>query len=323
MQQRDERGLVTVIGGSGFLGRHVVRALARRGYRLRVAMRNPAAAAFLQPIGRVGQILPMQANLRFPDSIAAAVAGADAVVNLVGILHERGSQTFAAVHVDGARAVAEAAAAARVQRLVHVSALNADAAARSRYRQTKAAGEAAVTAAFAGAAIMRPAPVFGAEDSLFNRIARLARVLPALPLIGGATRFQPVFAGDVAEAVARAVDGSAAPLVYELGGPQVLTQRALFELTLRQIHRHRPLVPVPFGIARLAGTVLQRLPGHLLSADEVDQLRQDVVVSETASEESRTLEGLGISPAGLTGILPGYLVRYRPRGQFSQSPAAD
>lgn len=322
MMQRDQKGLVTVFGGSGFLGRHVVRALARRGYRLRVAMRNPAAAGFLLPMGKVGQILPMQANLRFPASVAAAVAGADAVVNLVGILNQRGAQTYAAVHVAGARAVAETAAAAGVSRLVHVSALNAKADARSLYRQSKAAGEAAIAAAFAGATVIRPAPIFGAEDSYFNRIARLARALPVLPLVGGGTRFQPVFVGDVAEAIAQAVDGSAPPLAFELGGPQVLTQREIVELTLHAIHRRRPLVPLPFGLARLAGLMLQRLPGQMLTADEVDQLVDDVVVSRQAVEDGRTLEGLGMSATALRGILPAYLVRFRPRGQFSGSPAA-
>lgn len=219
MLQRDQRGLVTVFGGSGFLGRHVVRALLRRGYRLRVAVRNPAAAGFLQPMGRVGQIQPVQANVRFPQSVAAAITGADAVVNLVGILAERGKQTFAAVHVEGARIAAEAASSAGIARFVHVSALNADPDAASLYRQSKAAGEAAVRSAFTGAAIMRPSVMFGAADSFFNRIAGLARVLPVLPLVGGTTRFQPVFVGDVAEAIAQAVDGGAAPLTFELGGP--------------------------------------------------------------------------------------------------------
>lgn len=310
--------LVTVFGGSGFLGRHVVRALARRGYRVRVAVRRPDLAEHVQPLGAVGQIMPVQANLRHRWSVDRAVEGADAVVNLVGILVESGAQTFDAVQANGARAVAEAARAAGISNVVHLSAIGADPASPSVYARTKAAGEAAMREAVPDVVILRPSIVFGPEDDFFNRFAAMARISPALPLVGGGeTRFQPVFVGDVAEAVARAVDGEAGRgQVYELGGPEIATFRQCLELMLKVIRRRRLLVALPFGLAAIKARILQNLPGKLLTVDQVTLLRSDNVVSPTASAEGRTLEGLGIAPRTMAAILPTYLERFRERGQF-------
>lgn len=316
--------LVTVFGGSGFLGRHVVRSLARRGWRVRVAVRRPDLAGFLQPLGGVGQILPVQANLRYRASVDQAVVGADAVVNLVGLLAQSGKQNFDAVHAFGAAAVAEAARKAGIGNLVHVSAIGADAKSDSAYARTKAAGEAAVREAVPGAVIVRPSIVFGPEDDFFNKFAAMARFSPALPLIGGgATRFQPVFVGDVAEAVAKAVEGEAeAGAAYELGGPQVKTFRECLELMLEIIGRKRLLVPLPFGPARILGGVLQNLPGQMLTADQVRLLAYDNVVSEAAKASGHTLEGLGIQGDTLAAVLPSYLWRFREHGQFGAHPTA-
>jgi NADH dehydrogenase len=311
--------LVTVFGGSGFLGRHTVRALVKRGWRVRVAVRRPDLAGHLQPIGAVGQIHAVQANLRFPDSVARAVANADAVVNLVGILYETSRQSFAAVQADGAAAVARAAAAAGIDALVQVSALGADADSPSAYARSKAAGEQAVLAERPSAVVMRPSIVFGPEDDFFNRFAGLARFAPALPLIGGGeTRFEPVFVGDVAEAIARALDGAAAPgRIYELGGPQARSFRELLEMMLRETHQNRMLIPVPFGLARLKARILGLAPKPLLTVDQVELLTRDNVVSEAARAEKRTLEGLGIEGQTLAAVLPTYLWRYRKGGQFA------
>jgi len=253
--------LVTIFGGSGFLGRHVVRALAKRHYRIRVAVRRPDLAGHLQPLGRVGQIHAVQANVRYPESVEAAAGHAAIVINLVGILFERGRQRFQAVQAEGAGVVARAAAAAGA-RLVHVSAIGADPQSPALYGRSKAEGEQAVFAAKPDATIFRPSVVFGPEDDFFNRFAAMARLLPVLPLVGGgATRFQPVFAGDVAQAIAKAVDGAArAGTIYELGGPQVRTFRQLLEYVLATIGRRRLLVPIPFGLAELQAMVLQALP---------------------------------------------------------------
>lgn len=311
--------LVTVFGGSGFIGRHVVRALAMRGYRVRVAVRRPELAGFLQPLGFVGQIQVSQANVRFPESVARAVDGAEAVVNLVGVLAEGGRQTFDAVHVFGARSVS-AAAAAQGAPLVHLSAIGADAGSASGYGRSKAEGEAAVRAAVPGAVILRPSVVFGPEDSFFNRFAGMARFSPALPLIGGgATKFQPVFAGDVAAAVLKAVDGKAeAGGTYELGGPEVRTFRELMELMLREIGAKRVLVDLPFGLANLIARLTQWAPGAPLTTDQVAMLRTDNVVSEAAKAAGLTFEGLGIAPASLGAVLPTYLWRFRKAGQFTR-----
>jgi uncharacterized protein YbjT (DUF2867 family) len=315
--------LVTVFGGSGFLGRSVVRALCKRDYRIRVAVRRPELAGHLQPLGKVGQIHAVQANLRYPDSIAAAMRDSHVAINLVGILAESGAQTFEAVQASGAGAVAKAASAVGA-RMVHVSAIGADAHSLSRYGRTKAAGETAVLAAVPGATILRPSVVFGPEDQFTNRFAALARISPALPLIGGGlTRLQPVYVGDVATAVADAVDGKTRPgAVYELGGPEVLTMREIMEIILATIERRRPLVSLPFGLANLQALLLQFAPGALkLTPDQVTLLRADNVVSDAAKTAGLTLEGLGISADSLEAVAPQYLWRFRAAGQFQRKSA--
>jgi NADH dehydrogenase len=316
--------LVTIFGGSGFLGRHLVRALAKRHYRIRVAVRRPDLAGHLQPLGRVGQIHAVQANLRYPDSVAAAVRHADVVINLAAILFERGRQTFAAVHVGGADAVARAAAAASA-RMIHVSAIGADVDSPSAYARTKALGEAAARAAVPGAVIFRPSILFGPEDDFFNRFAAMARLSPVLPLVGGGhTRFQPVFVGDVAAAIAQAVDGETqAGTTYELGGPEVKTFRQLMEFVLATIERRRLLVPLPFPLAALQATLLQFLPKPPLTPDQVRLLHTDNVVSAEAMREGRTLPALGIAPATIAAIVPTYLWRFRKTGQFKRRMTDD
>src|ERR1700754_1173098 len=315
--------LVTVFGGSGFLGRNVVRALARRDYRIRVAVRRPELAGHLQPLGKVGQIHAVQANLRYPASVAAAMRDSHVAINLVGILAEGGAQTFDAVQGKGAETVAQAASAAGA-RMVHVSAIGADANSASGYARAKAAGEAAVRAAIPAATILRPSVVFGPEDQFTNRFGALARLSPALPLIGGGlTKMQPVYVGDVATAVADAVDGKAkAGATYELGGPEVLTMREIMEIILATTGRDRMLAPVPFGLARFNAMFLQFAPGALkLTPDQVELLRSDNIVSDAAKAAGLTLEGLGITPDSLEAVAPRYLWRFRPAGQFQRKNA--
>ncbi len=266
-----------------------------------------------------GQIMPVQANVRYPASLAAACDGAYAVINLTGVLYSAGAQSFDAVHAFGAEASAKAARAARARVFIQMSAIGADPGSSAAYARSKAEGEARARAAFPGAIILRPSIVFGPEDSFFNRFAGLARFAPALPLIGGgATKFAPVFVGDVAEAVARLVDrGEADGKTYELGGPEVLTFKQLMQFTLDTIERKRLLIPVPWSVARLQGLILGLLPKPLLTADQVELLKSDNVVSEAAQREKRTLEGLGIAAQGIEGIVPGYLYRYRKAGQFT------
>lgn len=309
--------LVTIFGGSGFIGRHLVQTLARRGYRIRVAVRNPNVAHHLQPLGNVGQIHAIQANLRHRGSIERAVQGAECVVNLVGILHESGRQRFDAIHGEGARAVAEAAKAAGA-RLIHQSAIGASPESESLYARSKAAGEAAVLETVKDAIIFRSSIVFGPEDDFFNRFANMARFSPFLPLIGGGhTRFQPVYVTDVAEAMALAVDGKVkGGRVYELGGPRILTFRQVMEEVLEVTERKRLLLPLPWVLARLMGSVFQILPKPLLTVDQVTQLKVDNVVSPEAEKEGRTLQGLGIRPQSMEAILPTYLWTYRATGQF-------
>lgn len=315
--------LVTVFGGSGFLGRHVVRALAKRGYRVRVAVRNPNLAGHLQPLGNVGQIQAVQANLRVRWSIDRAVQGADHVVNLVGILFESGRQSFDAVQDFGARAVAEAARAEGAM-LTHVSAIGAAADSTAGYARTKARGEQAVLETVKDAVIFRPSIMFGPGDGFFNRFAAMARLSPALPLIGGGhTKFQPVYVADVAEAIARSVEGKVeGGRIYELGGPETMTFKQCMEKMLEVIERKRMLVSVPWGMARLQGSLLGLLPNPLLTRDQVEMLRTDNVVSETAEQEGRTFAALGIKPQAMDAILPSYLWQYRPAGQFTQPNAA-
>ncbi|WP_419695760.1 complex I NDUFA9 subunit family protein [Mesorhizobium muleiense] len=314
--------LVVVFGGSGFVGRHVVRALARRGYRIRVACRRPDLAGHLHPLGNVGQIQPVQANIRVRWSVDRAVQGADHVVNLVAILHESGRQKFTPVHEFGARAVAEAARAVGAG-LTHISALGTDLNAQSEYARTKALGEKAVLETIEDAVILRPSINFGPEDSFFNRFASMARYSPVLPLIGGGrTKFQPVYVGDVAEAVARSVDGKVqGGRIYELGGPQVLTFKQCMQEMLAMIDRKRLLVSVPWWVANMQASILGLLPNPLLTKDQVLQLRGDNIVSEAAIRENRTLAGLDIQPQSIGSILPSYLWRYRPAGQFQRKTA--
>lgn len=315
-----DKGLVTVFGGSGFLGRHVVRALLKRGWRVRAAVRRPDLAGHLQPLGMVGWVQPIQANLRYRWSVDRAVEGADAVINLVAVLAPSGRQTFQTVHVFGARAVAEAARAAGLKAVTHVSAIGADKASSSDYARTKAEGEQAVFETLPDSVVFRPSIMFGPEDNFFNRFAAMARFSLALPLIGGGhTRFQPVFAGDVAAAIADSVEGKArAGTVYELGGPEVHTFRDCMKIMLREIGRKRLLVPIPWGVASLMGGVLQRLPGKMLTVDQVRQLRHDNVVSAAAVAENRTIESFGITPTSLAAILPSYLSRFRPHGAYDR-----
>jgi uncharacterized protein YbjT (DUF2867 family) len=317
--------LITIFGGSGFLGRHVVRALAKRHYRIRVAVRRPDLAGHLQPLGRVGQIHAVQANLRYRQSVASAVAGSDVVINLVGILFESGRQRFDTVQAFGAESVALAAAAHNA-RMIHVSAIGAAENSAAAYGRTKWRGEQLVLAATPDATIFRPSILFGPDDDFFNRFAAMAAMSPVLPLIGGGrTRFQPVFAGDVAEAVAMAVDGKTAPgVIYELGGPEVFTFKELMKYILATTGRRRLLVPLPFLVAKLQAfgfeliskVPLPSLSRPLLTRNQVDMLRYDNVVSEEARRDGRTLEGLGITPHPVDEIVPAYLWRFRPYGQF-------
>jgi len=309
--------LVTVFGGSGFLGRHVVRALAKQGYRIRVAVRRPELAGYLQPLGRVGQIHAVQANVRYPASVEAAARDADVVINLVGILYERGRQTFDTVQAFGAEATARAAAAVDA-RMIHVSAIGADEDSSSHYARSKAAGEKQVLAAVPSAVVLRPSILFGPEDDFFNKFASLARLLPALPLVGGGhTRFQPVFAGDVAAAILAAIEGRAKDgQIYELGGPETRSFQELLQFVLATIGRRRLLLPIPFPLARMQAYVLQLMPKPWLTVDQVELLRRDNVVSEAAKREGRSLEALSIDPIAMATIVPSYLWRFRKAGQF-------
>ncbi len=313
--------LVTIFGGSGFVGRYAVRALARNGWRIRAASRRPDLAGHLQPMGAVGQIMGVQANLRYPDSVAAAVHGAGVVVNAVGVLAPGGRQTFDAVHAAGAETIAKAARAAGVKRLVHVSAIGADASSPAKYARSKAAGEAAVLAAFPEAVILRPSIVFGPEDEFFNRFGAMARMSPLLPLIGGGhTKFQPVYAGDLAEAIKAAAEGRAKPgTIYEIGGPEVASFRELLDKTQEWSGRKRSYLPLPFWLAKLQAILSWPLPNAMrpVTLDQVKLLQRDNVVSEGAKAEGRTLAELGVAhPHSAAAIVPAYLERFKPRGQY-------
>lgn len=308
--------VITIFGGSGFIGRHLVQRLAKQGWMIRIATRRPSAAEFLKPMGEVGQITPIRAPIQDGVAVEAAIQGAQAVVNLVGILFERGAQRFATVHAHAAQSIAAAAAAAGAERLVHISAIGADRHAEADYARSKGAGEAAVKTAFPEATILRPSIVFGPEDDFFNRFAAMARLSPALPLIGGGhTRFQPVYVGDVADAIAiclRRPDTKGK--TYELGGPRVYTFKELLQVMLAEIRRRRLLVPLPFALADLEAAVLEWLPVPPLTRDQVKLLRRDNVVSKGAL----TLADLGITPTSVEVILPTYMERYRPGGRFNQ-----
>lgn len=317
-------GLITVFGGSGFVGSQLVHALARRGWRVRVACRRPDRAWKLQTSGSVGQIQAVRCDATRPDEVAAALAGADAAINLIGILFESGRRSFHALHVDAARNIAEACAAANVDRLVHISAIGANPESASDYARTKAEAEMAVREVKPNAVIIRPSIVFGAGDDFLNRFARMAQFAPALPLIGGGhTRFQPVYVADVAEAIARAATlPQAAGRTFELGGPAVMTFADVLRLVRRETYRRNPLVPLPFFLARIIGSLAQLtafvgIP-PVLTRDQVVLLENDNVVAPGAEG----LAELGIEPTGIEAIAPSYLWRYRRGGQFAEAPAA-
>ena len=318
--------LATVFGGSGFVGRYIVRAFARAGWRVRAAVRRPDLAGFLTTYGAVGQVQPIQANVRFPHSVEAAVDGAEVVVNASGVKRETGRQSFAAVHAAGSEAIARAAAAAGARALIHISGLGADSHSANAYIASKGAGEDAARAAFAAKTILRPSVVFGPEDEFFNRFADLARFLPVLPAFsGGTSKLQPVYVGDIAQAAAKALDGELKPGVYELGGPEVMTLAQAMALALRVSERPRAILPLPLGASRLMarGTELASalslglFPQMLTTTrDQIDLLALDNVVSAAANAEGRTFAGLGLTPRGAEAILPLYLLRYRKTGQF-------
>jgi len=315
--------LVTIYGGSGFVGRYIARRMAQEGWRVRVAVRRPNEALFVRPYGVVGQVEPVFCNIRDENSVRAVMQGADAVVNCVGILNEMRLQRFDSVQADGSTRIARIATETGLQRLVHISAIGADAGSPSRYAQSKAAGEAGVLAHFPDAVILRPSIIFGPEDGFFNRFAGMAILSPILPMVGADTRFQPVYVDDVARAAVKGLLGQAVPGVYELGGAEVRTFRALMQLMLREIRRRRVLVNVPFPVARIMGSMLDFLQAigmglvtnSILTRDQVENLRHDNVVAEGA----QSLADLGIDPTPMEAVLPEYLWRYRPTGQFSST----
>ena len=309
--------LVTVFGGSGFLGRNAVRALAKAGYRIRVAVRYPNQAQYLPPMGSVGQIQLMKCNVLDQDAVARACQGADAVVNLVGILAPAGGQGFDDVHVAAVGNIAMAAKAAGARTLVHVSSLGADPEAESHYAKTKGEGEKLLREEFSNATILRPSLLAGPDDDFFNKFAALARMLPMLPLIGGGhTKFQPVFVGDVADAIVKCVSDTATKgKTYELGGPGTYSFKALMQLVLQETGRSRLLLPVPFWLASIKAMFLQFLPGKLLTPDQVTSLKADNLVSPNAL----TFKDLGIAPDSIEAILPSYLWRFRPRGEYDET----
>jgi NADH dehydrogenase len=321
----DDSKLVTVFGGSGFLGRHTVWALAQAGYRIRVAVRRPELAHFLRSYGLVGQIHPIQANVRDDESVRQAIVGADAVVNMVGILAPSGKQTFRAVQAEGAARIADVAAQCGIANFVQVSAIGADRNSNSRYARTKAEGEDAVLQAIPSAVVLRPSVVFGPEDEFFNRFAELARFSPALPLIGGGkTKFQPVYVGDVAQAIVAALEGKAKPgAIYELGGPHVYSFKELLDKLGEYTMRKRAYIPIPFAIATIQAALVQWLPNAPLTVDQVRLLRKDNVVSQRAKDEGLTLEALGIEPHSVESIVPDYLWRFRPSGEFATDDAPE
>ncbi|MEJ2117057.1 MAG: complex I NDUFA9 subunit family protein [Alphaproteobacteria bacterium] len=318
--------LVTVFGGSGFVGRYVVQALARRGCRVRVAVRRPHLAGHVLPLGNAGQIYPVQANLRDHASVRRAIEGADAVVNLVGILQPSGKQSFASVQATGAGIIAQAVREARVGAFVQMSAIGANRLSKSAYARTKAEGEDLIRKTCSNAVILRPSIIFGPEDEFFNRFAAMAMFSPFMPLIGGGkTKFQPVYVGDVAEAIVAALDGRAKPsMTYELGGDRVYTFRELLDLTMQYSRRKRPYFPIPFWMAKIQGLSFEiaskmtlSLIAPPLTVDQVRLLETDNVVSDEAKNEHRTLEALGIERHGVEAIVPSYLVRVSPKGEYS------
>ena len=319
----DTSKLVTIFGGSGFVGTQIVQRLARAGYRVRVAVRRPDLAGHVKPLGGVGQVMPIQANVRNRESVERAIRGAEMVINLVGIGQERGKQRFRAVHTMGARYIAEASAALGVSHLVHMSAIGADISSPSAYARTKALGEAEVLKAFPEAVILRPSIIFGQGDGFFNLYGRLARLFPVLPVIGAKSNFQPVYVGDVADAFVLAAEGKVkGGRVYELGGPDVLTHKALVERVLAETHRRNLVLPLPVAAGKLMALPFAILPFKpLITADQVELLAADNVVSPEAKKDQRTLAAFGIEPTAMAGILNTYLWRFMKNGQFDRQPA--
>ncbi|MGL4236622.1 complex I NDUFA9 subunit family protein [Tabrizicola sp.] len=313
--------LVTIFGGSGFVGRYIARRMAKEGWRVRVAVRRPNEALFVKPYGTPGQVEPLACNIRDDASVRAMIRGADAVVNCVGILNRSGKNTFDAVQAEGAGRIARMAAAEGVQTLVQLSAIGSDKGSDSDYARTKAEGEAAVLAAFPNAVILRPSIVFGTEDGFFNRFAAMSRMGPVLPVVGAETKFQPVHVDDVAHAAVKGILGQAAPGIYELGGPEVDTFRGLMGRMLKVIQRRRAIVNVPFFLARIMGfgfdmvqaATLGLIENKMITRDQVKNLRHDNVVSPGA----KGLADLGITPTAMEAVLPEYLWRYRPSGQYA------
>jgi NADH dehydrogenase len=313
--------LVTIVGGSGFVGRYIARRMAKEGWRVRVAVRRPNEALFVRPYGTPGQVEPVACNIRDDASVRAVIRGADAVVNCVGILNRSGKNTFDAVQAEGAGRIARIAAAEGVAQMVHISAIGADAQSDSAYSRTKAEGEAAVLAAFPTAVILRPSIIFGTEDGFFNRFAAMSRMGPILPVVGANTRFQPVYVDDVAQAAVKGVLGEAAPGVYELGGPEVDSFRGLMQRMLTVIQRRRAVVNVPFWVANIMGfafdalqaVTLGLIENKMITRDQVRNLRRDNVVAVDA----RGFADLGIQPTAMEAVLPDYLWRFRPSGQFA------
>ncbi len=318
--------IVTVFGGSGFVGRYVAKKLAKQGWRVRCAVRRPNEALFLKPYGDVGQVEPIQANIRDEASTLRAIRGADAVINLVGILFPTGKQTFDAVQLEGAERIARLCAAEGVGKVVHVSAIGADADSDIAYAQTKALAEQAMLKHVPHATILRPSLVFGEEDQFFNRFAKLARMLPVMPLIGGDTKFQPVYVGDVAQAAVNALgNGAAAGQTYELGGPDTVTMREVYEIIFEETRRKRLIIPVPWWVAKVQAwfaEIPNRLFGlsPMVTRDQVAMLKLDNVVADDA----KGLNDLGITPTTMDAILPTYLYMYRPYGQYARmKPSAE
>ncbi len=314
--------LITVFGGSGFVGRYVVQMLAERGHRVRVAVRNPNLALFLKPLGVLGQVQLVQANVRFPASVASALAGADGAVNLVGILQAGGAQSFEAVQQDGAETIAAACKAAGISRLVQVSAIGADAESDVPYARTKALAEQAVLAQVPGATILRPSIIFGPEDQFFNRFGSMAALptlmMPIMPVMCGDTKFQPVYVRDVAAAIVAALESDAhAGKIYELGGPAVYSFRELLAYILRETQSRKPLVEIPLGIAKIQAAVLGLLPRAPLTSDQLAMLQHDNIVRGTDG-----FAAMGLSPTPVEAVVPEYLARFRPRGQFADRRAA-
>lgn len=313
--------LVTIYGGSGFVGRYIARRMAKEGWRVRVAVRRPNDALFVKPYGTVGQVEPVPCNIRDEVSVRAVMKGADAVVNCIGILNRSGKNSFDAVQAEGAARIARIAAEEGVSTLVHLSAIGADAASPSEYQQTKAAGEKAILDAFPKAVILRPSIIFGNEDGFFNRFASMARFGPVLPVVGAATKFQPVYVDDVAQAAVKGITGEAAPGIYELGGPDVETFRDLMRRMLQVIRRRRLIVNVPFFAASIMGGAFDLLQAvtlglfqnGMITRDQVRNLKADNVVSPGA----KGLADLGITPTAMEAVLPEYLWRYRPSGQYA------